>query len=62
MHVQVRHTVDWPVEPSQATAGVTTSLLQHTQAHLLHGLYKGDVCRGQGADVNYVLLDRIIEM
>ena len=57
MHVQVRHQVERPVEASQAGAGVTTCLLQHTQANLLHGLHKGDVSRCQGSDVYNVSLE-----
>ena len=56
MDVQVRQQVERPVEASQAGAGVTTCLLQHTQANLLHGLHEGDVGRCQGSDVYNVSL------
>ena len=58
MHVQVRHQVQRPVEASQAGAGVTSCLLQHTQANLLHGLQEGDVCRFQGPDVYNMRLEK----
>ena len=56
MHVEMRHSVERPVEPGYTSAGVTSCLLQHTQANLLHGLDKGDVCGGEGADVHNVVL------
>ena len=58
MHVQVRHGVERPVEASQAGGGVTTCLLQRTQANLLHALNKGNVGRCQAPDVYNVNLEK----
>ena len=58
VHVEMSHTVYWPVEPSHNIANLPSPLLQDLHPNLLHLPHQRNVLATEGPDVDNVFLNQ----